>query len=105
MIKIRALIEKIGPGPIFGIICFLSVAIALLVSNGITFFPFIADPKVRKTLMMSLVFFLWALAGVLLLIRRGEGFIGFIFSLLAIILIVTGTYLTYLSIYSLIRGK
>ena len=105
MIKIRAFVEKIGPGPIFGIICFLSVAIALLVSNGMTFFPFIADPKVRKILMMSLVFILWALAGAVLLIRKGEGFVGFIFSLMGIILIVTGTYLTYLSIYSLIRGK
>jgi hypothetical protein len=105
MIKIRILIEKIGTGPIITIIIFLSMLVALLAANGFTFFPFIADPKVRKTLMLCLMLLLWIIVGIVLLVRREKGFLGFIISLFAILLIIITMSLAFYPIYFLITGK
>jgi hypothetical protein len=93
MKNVRIFIEKLGPGTIFSLICLMGIIPILLDWIGISCFPFIADRNTQKTLAVSFMFFVFGIAGLVLLIRREEGLLGIVISVFAVLWSVVNFYL------------
>ena len=102
MKNVRIFLEKLGTGTIFVLICFMGMILGFLVQNGIPLFPFTADPDIQKTLVIFSVFFLFSIAGLVLLIRREEGRLGYIISVFAVVWIVANLLIALFPVYWLI---
>jgi len=102
MKKIIGFFERLNAGTIFTSFFLLGIFLGTLASNGITLFPFIANLEVGKGLMICLMFFIWSLAGVVFIVRKGEGLSGLIIRLIAILYVIAGMCLALYFFYRII---
>ena len=93
MKNVRIFFRSLGTGTLFVLICFIGIIPILLAWNGISCFPFISDPVIQNTLVVSLMFFIFAIAGLVLLIRIEKRLWGIAISVFAVLWIIINLYI------------